>query len=87
MKINKPKNINGFQLLKELNADGINATYIREEEEGILTLDIEPEYEDKAKKIISNHNGIDQAIIESAAKAALLAKLGITEEEAKLLLS
>lgn len=75
-----PEKLNGEQLSKELggailwiNEDGL---HIQSDKSAT-----------QIKAIVANHKPIDFTAAKEAAKAALLEKLGITEEEAKLLLS
>ena len=82
------KAVNLAQLDREYNGQGLNATL---DESGTIieigladnNLGNEKELED----ILKNHIAIDEQAAKTAEKAALLAKLGITEDEAKLLLS
>ena len=84
----KPTNLNGTELLAELNAGGVSITQSPMiDGSGALWLDITEADKDKAAPIVAAHNGTTVEPDNSAAKAALLAKLGITADEAKLLLS
>lgn len=54
----KPKNLNGSELLDELNAAGVQITqppYL--DGESVLWLDIDAKDEDKAKPVLAAHNG------------------------------
>lgn len=54
----KPKNLNGEELLNELNAAGVKITqppYL--DGESVLSLDIDAKDEDKAKSVVAAHNG------------------------------
>lgn len=86
----KPQNLNGTELRDELNAGGVVISYAPEsvsiDEDGALVLDIDSKDESKAQAIVSAHNGTTVAPDKTAEKSALLAKLGITKEEAQLLL-
>ena len=90
IKYTKPNNLNGTELRDELNANNIVISYepfsVRLEGDGSLWLDIKDKDADKAAPIVAAHNGTVIAPDNSAAKAALLAKLGITEAEARLLM-
>ena len=87
MEIKSPEILNGLQLQKELRHANIDfGDYPRLNNE-ILSLDIAKKDEAKATAIVEAHIGIDNSAEIAAAKAALLEKLGITEAEAKLLLS
>jgi hypothetical protein len=84
----KPQNLNGTELLAQLNAAGVTISEPPfDDAEGNLWLDIAESDEAKAAPIVAAHNGTTIAPDNSTAKAALLAKLGITADEAKLLLS
>lgn len=91
IKLNKPVNLNGTELRKELNAGGVKISdelsSLKDDGEGNLLLDIKEKDEAKAKSIVEAHNGNIIVPDYSDAKSALLAKLGITEDEVKLLLS
>ncbi len=84
----KPTNLNGAELLAELNANGIT---INEppmvDGAGNLWLEIVDADQNKTAPIVAAHNGTIVPQDNSAAKATLLAKLGITADEVKLLLS
>jgi hypothetical protein len=74
-----PKAINGDQLAEELggalvwvNEEGLNIECDKSEEE--------------IKAIVAKHKPVDFTATKAAEKSALLAKLGITEDEARLLL-
>jgi len=87
IQFNKPTNLNGAELLAELNAGGVAITQPPfDDAQGNLYLDITETDTAKAVLIVAAHNGTTVAPDKSAAKAALLARLGITEEEAALLL-
>ena len=84
----KPTNLNGTELLAELNAGGVSITESAMiDGEGNFWLDIAEADKAKATPILAAHNGTIVAPDKSAEKAALLDKLGITDDEAKLLLS
>ena len=84
----KPLNLNGAELLEELNAAGVMVTANPMlDGNANLWLDIKPADEAKATPIVAAHNGTTTVPDNSANKAALLAKLGITADEARLLLS
>ena len=91
MQFTKPTNLNGKELRLELNTAGVsisnNIGAVSLDDENNLWLDIAEADKAKAKPIVAAHNGTTVAPDTSAAKAALLAKLGITAEEARLLLS
>lgn len=85
-----PAQLNGTQLRNELRAAGVN---ISDEKGSIvlinddLILDIQDKDKSKADLVIAAHVGIDQPDANITTKAALLERLGITAEEAALLLS
>ena len=84
----KPTNLNGTELLAELNAGSVSITESpRIDGDGLFWLEIAEADKAKATSIVAAHNGTTVEPDNSAAKAALLAKLGITADEAKLLLS
>ena len=84
----KPTNLNGTELLAELNAGGVSITESAMiDGEGNFWLDIAEADKAKATPIVATHNGTIVAPDKSAEKAALLAKLGISADEAKLLLN
>ena len=90
IKFNKPTNLNGSELLDELAAVGIvvnakTSPFI--DGNGDFWLDISESDKAQAESIVAAHNGTTIAPDNTAARQALLSKLGITEEEAKLLLS
>ena len=83
----KPQNLNGAELLEELTVAGVIVTGRPSDDgAGLLWLDIAEVDEAKALQVVSTHNGTTIAPDNSSAKAALLAKLGITAEEVQLLL-
>jgi hypothetical protein len=84
----KPTNLNGTELLAELNAGGVSITQppLIDGEDNFW-LDIAEADKAKATPIVAAHNGTTVAPDNSADKAALLAKLGLTADELKTLLS
>ena len=87
MQFTKPKNLNGTELLNELRAGGVEVTGWPKLDGDVFSLDITEADKAKAASIVAAHNGTIVAPDKSADKAALLARLGITADEAKLLLS
>ena len=86
----KPINLNGTELRKELNNANVkinDETNSIDVEGNFINLDIANADKEKAALIIAAHNGTIVVPDNSAAKAALLAKMGLTPDEAKLLLS
>jgi hypothetical protein len=87
IKFDKPENLDGAELLNELNAAGVIITEpptIDENQD--FWLNIASTNKIKTAAIVAAHKGTPVAPDNSAAKAAVLAKLGITADEAKLLL-
>ena len=87
MQFTKPKNLNGTELLNELRAGGVEVTGWPKLDGDVFSLDITETDKAKAAPIVAVHNGTVIALDDSTDRAALLAKLGITADEAKLLLS
>ena len=90
IKFNKPDVLNGTQLVEELKEGGININADKSpriDGNGDFWLDIAEADKAKAEPIVAAHIGIDQSEAKATAKAALLTQLGITAEQAKLLLS
>lgn len=90
IQFDKPQNLNGAELIKELLAVGIQidtntSPYI--DGLGDFYLDIVEGDVDVAAEVVAAHNGTTIKPDYVSQKTALLEKLGITEEEAKLLLS
>ena len=86
----KPDNLNGAQLIEELKAAGIVVKdFPTLDGNNVLLLDLPKKDEAQAQDIVANHKGIDasQDAADVIAKAALLERLGISEEEAKLLMT
>jgi hypothetical protein len=85
MKVNKK--INLWQLDQELNGKGLNATLNENKEIIEVTLaDNNDATEAQLESAIAAHIAIDEAEAKATQKAALLERLGITEDEARLLL-
>ena len=85
MKVNKKINLS--QLDQELNCKGLNGTL--DENNNIIEVtlaDNNDATEAQLKAAIAAHIAIDEAKIRAAEKQALLDRLGITADEAKLLL-
>jgi hypothetical protein len=87
IQFNTPTNLNGEELVAELNAIGVEVTNrpLIDENKN-LWLNIAESDKDKATPIVAAHNGTVIAPDTATVKAALLARLGITAEEAALLL-
>jgi hypothetical protein len=86
-KFTKPATLDGKQLIDELNAGGVAITELPSIDfNGDFWLNIDEADVSKATPIIAAHIPTP-APDNSTAKAALLAKLGITADELKTLLS
>lgn len=87
MKVEIPKNLNGFQLLDELKSAGIvvadDMVFIGGDQ--LLTINVDEKDEAKTAEIVANHVGIERDL--KAEKQAVLDKLGLTAEEIAALLS
>jgi hypothetical protein len=89
IKFDKPKNLNGAELLAELAVGGVVANHKTSpfiDGNGNFWLDIDEADKAKAITIVAAHNGAMVAPDTAAARQAILKRLGITEEEARLLL-
>lgn len=87
IKFEKPQNLNGSELLAELNAGNVKITeppFI--DGNGDFWLEIESKDKNKATTIVSNHNGTIVVPDKTAARAAILDRLGLTVDEAAILL-
>lgn len=82
----KPKNLNGAELVNELKAGGVSVTGWPKLDGDIFSLDIAENDKSKALPIVAAHNGTTVAPNNSADKAALLTRLGVTADEFKTLL-
>jgi hypothetical protein len=88
LQFTKPTELNGEQLINELNDAGIKTSKIPlVDGNGDLWLDVAEKDKSKAETIVNAHVGLDISIAKATAKTALLNRLGITAEEAALLLS
>ena len=85
----QPTKLNGTTLTDELAAVGIIINEVLVDGSGQLILDIANKDKAKAQQVISDHKGldiIDPAIAIKASAVAKLAALGLTPDEAKLIL-
>ena len=82
--ITTTKKINLAQLDKELNAGGLSASTLGNETE--ITPVNEKITDEQLQAAVDKHLAIDDAEAAATQKAALLARLGITADEAKLLI-
>ena len=81
------KEINLIQLDKELGSQGLISNFEDDKAKLILCVEGSTVSEAQLEAAIAAHIAIDEQAQAAANKAALLAKLGITADEAKLLLS
>jgi hypothetical protein len=89
IKFNKPNQLNGTQLIAELKAIGVivnEKTSPLLDGNGEFWLDIPAKDETKAKPIVDAHNGTTVAPDKSAQRQVILDRLGLTSDEARLLL-
>lgn len=86
MEFNIPAQLNGTQLQKELKDAAIKLNDYPRIVDGKLILDISESDKAKAKQVVESHIGIDSSVAQAAARMAILEKLGLTEEEAAVLL-
>jgi hypothetical protein len=87
LKFTKPVKLNGEQLINELNAAGVKITEIPFlDGNGDLWLDVAEKDKEKAESIVAAHVGIDQELQKQAARAEILNRLGLTADEAAILL-
>jgi len=81
----KPEFFNGAELIAELKTANVNINGRPEiDGNGILWLDVTDEV--KTQEVLNNHNGTVIAPDLSTARQTLLTRLGITEQEARILL-
>ncbi len=89
IKFDQPESLNGTQLIAELKAIGIvvnDKTSPLIDGNGDFWLDIPSKDKSKAETIVKAHIGIDTSNQHEAKKQAILDRLGLTADEAKLLL-
>jgi hypothetical protein len=83
LKVNKPENLNGFELRDELRAAGVAITDDRDavliDALGDLYLEIDSKDKAKADKVIAAHNGTSVAPELSIAEK--LASIGLTIDD------
>jgi hypothetical protein len=80
------KEINLGQLTKELGGKGLIADFNDPKKKLILPAEGVELTEEELESAISTHIAINEAEAKATQKAALLDRLGITEDEARLLL-
>jgi hypothetical protein len=84
---NKPTQLNGRQLLAELASANIKVNDDPTVDgEGVLLLDIAKGDIEKAAAIIASHIGVDDVDDLLSKKQEIFEKLGLTADEAKLLI-
>jgi hypothetical protein len=81
------KEVNLTQLSKELGGKGLIADFNDPKKKLILPAEGVEITDAELKAAIDSHNAIDEVKAKATAKAALLEKLGISSDEAALLLS
>lgn len=87
IQFNKPEKLNGEQLLDELKNAGVKIVdYPLIDGEGNFWLDVKETDKEKTAEIVQKHIGEDTSKIKVAARQAILDRLGLTEDEAKILL-
>ena len=87
IKFNSPTNLNGSELLTELNDAKIKITkppFLDGNND--LWLDIDAKDQAKAKAIVDAHNGTTIAPDKSAQRQAIADRLGLTADELQVLL-
>jgi hypothetical protein len=80
------KKINLTQLDKELGGKGLNGDFTDPLNKIILPADLSDVTENELKKAINNHVAIDEAEAKATARQEILDRLGLSAEEAALLL-
>ena len=85
IQFNKPVNLNGEELLSELQAAGIEINHIPSvEADGFLWLDIKESDKSLTETIVANHNGT--TVSPEPTPADKLAAAGLTVDELKSVL-
>ena len=83
----QPTTLNGAQLVEELKSAGIAVTGRPSiDGDGVLWLNVPTKDKAKAETIVGAHVGIDQTPAIEAQRKALLERLGLTADEARLLI-
>lgn len=86
MEFNIPAQLNGVQLQKELKDVGVKLNDYPRLVDNKLILNITENDKIKAMAVVDAHIGIDNSAQVAAQRQAILDRLGITEEEARILL-
>jgi hypothetical protein len=81
------KEINLVQLDAELDNKGLVADFNDPKKKVILVADDSDVTEEELDAAITAHKAVDEEAIKAAEKKAILDRLGITEDEAKLILA
>jgi len=87
VKITLTKEINGEQLVKELQQVGVVVSDLPLIENGFLILEVNSKDETKTQTVYDNHVAEDWSISKAAARQAVLDKLGLTADEMAALFS
>jgi hypothetical protein len=84
--LDKPTKLNGLILIQELEAVGLSVQNVVDDGKGSILLDLPESAKSAAQTVINNHKGEDTIDPKIAARKAIFEKLGLTEEEAVILL-
>ena len=80
------KKINLGQLDKELGGKGLNGDFTDPAKKIVLPTELSDVTEDELKNAINNHVAIDESEANAKARQKILDRLGLTADEAALLL-
>lgn len=86
---NKPVKLNGTRLINELKAVGLEVDSVVDNGSGSIYLELPDSDKSKAQKVVNDHKGEDIIDLKIAIKESAISKLaalGLTEEEAQLIL-
>jgi hypothetical protein len=86
MKFTKPNPLNAETLIKELSSIGIDIEIVLVNAEGELVLDVKDKDKTKVQTVLNNHKGEDSIDPKLAGRQAIFDKLGLTADEAAILL-
>ena len=86
MQFTKPAQFNGTQLKEELATVGIEIPFVTDTADGFIHFDVQKSKESVAVEIVTNHIAVDRSSQKAAERQAILDRLGLTAEEAQLLL-
>jgi hypothetical protein len=87
MQFTKPAQFNGTQLKEELATVGIEIPFVTDTADGFIHFDVQKSKESAAVEIVANHVPVDKSAQNATARQAILDKLGLTAQEATILLS